>query len=143
LKRNMACILKCRVLFGEKWFLEKFTEKTRWNDNKIIQCITLPTIPLPRTVSNVPDRLNILQCLSLSCTVSSPRFSRRMQYLHCKMRRPWNMNLSKNCEVKLSVCPVSGKGPWVGTLPWRVATFYALIGSNYTSSAMFSPSPVR
>jgi hypothetical protein len=29
LKRNMACILKCRVLFGEKWFLEKFTEKTR------------------------------------------------------------------------------------------------------------------
>lgn len=28
--------------------------------------LTLPTTPRPRTVSRVPDRLKILQCLSLS-----------------------------------------------------------------------------
>lgn len=37
--------------------------------------ITCPATPLPLTVSNVPARLNILQCLSRSCTVSCPRFS--------------------------------------------------------------------
>ena len=42
-----------------------------------------PTTPLPRTVSNVPDKLNILQCLSRNWTVSMPRFSNRMLYLHC------------------------------------------------------------
>lgn len=37
--------------------------------------LTCPATPLPLTVSNVPARLNILQCLSRSCTVSCPRFS--------------------------------------------------------------------
>ena len=41
--------------------------------------LTCPATPLPLTVSNVPDRLNILQCLSRSCTVSWPRFSILMQ----------------------------------------------------------------
>lgn len=40
---------------------------------------TLPTTPLPLTVSRVPDRLKILQWRSLSCTTSLPRFSSRIQ----------------------------------------------------------------
>ena len=48
--------------------------------------LTLPTTPRPRTVSRVPERLNILQCLSLSWTTSLPMFSRRMQYRHCGAR---------------------------------------------------------
>lgn len=44
--------------------------------------LTLPTTPRPRTVSRVPDRLKILQCLSLSWTTSLPMFSRRIQYRH-------------------------------------------------------------
>jgi len=43
---------------------------------------TLPMMPRPRTVSSVPERLNMRQWRSRSCTVSSPRFSSRMQYRH-------------------------------------------------------------
>lgn len=38
-----------------------------------------PTTPRPRTVSRVPEREKIRQCRSRSCTLSSPRFSNRMQ----------------------------------------------------------------
>lgn len=51
---------------------------------KVGRCrvLTRPTTPRPRTVSRVPERLKILQCLSLSWTTSLPMFSRRMQYRH-------------------------------------------------------------
>lgn len=61
--------------------------------------LTRPTTPRPRTVSRVPDRLKILQCLSLSWTTSLPMFSRRMQYRHCRKYRsikPINSAFTRN-----------------------------------------------
>lgn len=43
-----------------------------------------PTTPRPRTVSKVPDKEKMRQCLSRSWTLSSPRFSSRIQYRHYK-----------------------------------------------------------
>lgn len=45
-----------------------------------------PTTPRPRTVSSVPDRLNMRQWRSLSWTGRGPRFSNLMQYLHCRKK---------------------------------------------------------
>lgn len=54
-----------------------------------------PTTPLPRTVSNFPDKLNIRQCRSRNVTtLSGFKFSIRMEYRHqytllpCTIRAP-------------------------------------------------------
>ena len=57
----------------------------RWKERtELVKCCTCPTTPLPLTVSSVPERLNILQCLSLSCTRSPLKFSRRILYLQSR-----------------------------------------------------------
>ena len=58
-----------------------------WKDGLPLDRIgSSPTTPRPLTVSRVPDKENILQFLSLKVTVCSPKFSRRMQYLHYKLK---------------------------------------------------------
>ena len=56
-----------------------------WKEGRCLDKIgSSPTTPRPLTVSRVPDKENILQFLSLSVTVCSPKFSSRIQYLHWK-----------------------------------------------------------
>lgn len=58
----------CKLICEEYW-------KAGAREFNIGSC---PTTPLPRTVSNVPDKANILQCLSRSWTLNWPRFSNRI-----------------------------------------------------------------
>ena len=60
-----ACRETCELYWNAGWSLDRTGS---W-----------PTTPRPLTVSSVPDREKILQFLSRSWTVASPKFSSLMQ----------------------------------------------------------------
>lgn len=81
--------------------------------------------PLPRTVSKVPERLKIRQCLSRSCTDSSPKFSSRIQYrhytdlkTHLPGRYKWKPNAIQN-SPKRRLNFETHDTPYKRELQWR------------------------
>lgn len=104
---HMCPLAACKLTWLEYW-----NAGNRWFN--IGSC---PTTPRPLTVSSVPDNENIRQFLARNVTGTSPKFSKRMLYRHCKLAKHTNWINYKCSWLKLidfwfipktpSYCPLS------------------------------------
>ena len=82
MQRYMTAVLEDRLSHTENRLLRK---ENKLNQHLLTGSLSVslawPMTPFPRTVSSVPDKLHIRQCLSFNCSCSPFKFSILMLYL--------------------------------------------------------------